>query len=188
MQPEASVDVWAPFFSKQFWVIEILARSLPPSHKLLVKIHKSDTAKYSSEQLQRLRALPGVELVRPFVDTRAFIEQAALVVAIQGTMGLEGALLGRPVIMLGDSPVTLFPSAARVGELTDLPALVRRQLAQPVPSREQIVKAYAAYLAPFEPASHNDWRQRRTEQEIDDYVKLFGLLKQHVTRYREQHV
>lgn len=186
MQPESSIDVWAPFFSDQLWVVELLARSLPPSHKLLVKIHKSDVAKYSAEQLARLRALPGVELVRPFADTRAFIEKADLVVGIQGTMGLEGALLGRPVIMLGDSPVTLFPSAARIGALTDLPALVRRKLAEPAPRREQIVQAYATYLAPFAPASHNDWSQRRTPAEIDAYVRLFGALKTHVASTREQ--
>ena len=137
---------------------------------------------------ERLRALPGVDLVRPFADTQAFIEQADLVVAIQGTMGLEGALLGRPVIMLGDSPVTIFPSASSVGALADLPALVRRKLAQPVPSREQIVQAYASYLAPFAPASHNDWTLRRTEREIDDYVRLFGTLKQHFATGRQQRV
>ncbi len=188
MQPESSIDVWAPFFSNQMWVIEVLARAIPPSHKLLVKIHKSDIAKYSREQLEWLRALPGVELVRPFADTRAFIEKAALVVAIHGTMGLEGALLGRPVIMLGDSPVAIFPSASRVGALADLPALVRRKLAQPVPSREQIVQAYASYLAPFAHASHNDWTLRRTEREIDDYVRLFGTLKQHFATGRQQRV
>ena len=187
-QPESSIDVWAPFFSNQMWVVEVLARSIPPTHKLLVKIHKSDVAKYSREQLERLRALPGVDLVRPFADTQAFIEKADLVVAIQGTMGLEGALLGRPVIMLGDSPVTIFPSASSVGALADLPALVRRKLAQPVPSRQQIVQAYAAYLAPFSPASHNDWTIRRTEQEIDDYVRLFGTLKQHPATGRQQRV
>jgi hypothetical protein len=168
------------------WVIEVLARSIPPSRKLLVKIHKSDVAKYSREQLQRLRALPGVELIRPFADARAFIERADLVVGIQGTMGLEGALLGRPVIMLGDSPVAMFPSASRVGTLADLPALVCSKLGQPAPSREQIVQAYAAYLAPFSPASHNDWTLARSAQEIDDYVRLFGRLKEHFASGRQQ--
>ena len=160
-----------------------------PSHKLLVKIHKSDISNHSRAQLERMRAFPGVELVRPFADTRRLIEKAAdLVIAIQGTIGLEAALLGKPVIMLGDSPVAIFPSASRVGALADLPALVRRKLAQPVPSREQIVQAYASYLAPFAHASHNDWTLRRTEREIDDYVRLFGTLKQHFATGRQQRV
>lgn len=180
-QPESSIDVWAPFFSNQLWVIELLSRSLPPSHKLLVKIHKSDVANYSSKLLERMRSFPGVELVRPFADARSFIERADLVVAIQGTMGLEAALLGKPVIMLGDSPVTLFPSASRVGEIQGLPALIRRKIFESAPTREQIVRAYVSYLAPFSPASHNDWKQILSAPETEAYVRLFDRLRQHVS-------
>ena len=54
--------------------------------------------------MARMRSFPGVELVAPLADARSFIESADLVVAIQGTIGLEAALLGKPVIMLGESP------------------------------------------------------------------------------------
>jgi Capsule polysaccharide biosynthesis protein len=177
-QPESSIDVWAPFFSNQMWVIELLSRSMPPSHRLLVKIHKSDVANYLREQLNAMRAFPGVDLVRPFADTRKFIEGASLVIAIQGTMGLEAALLGKPVIMLGDSPVVLFPSVSRVGEITELPDLVRRKLVESPPARGEIMNAYATYLAPFLSASHNDWTTRKTEEEVESYVRLFSALKQ----------
>ena len=180
-QPESSIDVWAPFFSNQMWVIELLSRSIPPSHKLLVKIHKSDIANYSSEQLKSMCAFPRVELVQPFADTRVLIESSKLVISIQGTMGLEAALLGKPVIMLGDSPVTVFPSASRIGEISDLPKLVRTKLVEPPPDRSQIVEAYASYLAPFMPASHNDWRVGIEEQAIERYGKLFSMLEQYVT-------
>ena len=174
MQPESSIDVWAPFFSNQHWVIELLSRSIPPSHKLLVKIHKSDAANYSLEQLNRMKSLPGVELVPPFVDSRAFVEAADLVVAIQGTIGLEAALLGIPVIMLGDSPVTLFPSATRIGRISDLPQLVRQKLKEPRPARSEIVNAYVSYLSPYLPASYNDWSVEQTAEEVDAYVELFS--------------
>lgn len=180
MQPESSIDVWAPFFSNQMWVIELLARSIPPTHKLLVKIHKSDISSYPRALLDRMRSFPGVELVRPFADSRQFIENADLVVAIQGTMGLEAALLGRPVIMLGESPVGIFPSASQVGALTELPALVRAKLAQALPRRDEIVEAYASYLAPFMPASHNDWRTRKSDAEVEGFVRLFDALRRYL--------
>jgi hypothetical protein len=179
-QPESSIDVWAPFFSNQMWVIELLARSIPPSHKLLVKIHKSDISNYSTDQLRRMCSYPGVELVRPFADTRDLIERADLVISIQGTMGLEAALLGKPVIMLGESPVTVFPSASRIGAIPDLPELIRRKLIEPRPDRNEIIDAYASYLSPFMPASHNDWRVAISEPAIESYVKLFSALRQHV--------
>jgi hypothetical protein len=180
VQPESSIDVWAPFFSNQLWVIELLARSIPPTHRLLVKIHKSDAANYSHEQLDRMRSYPGVELVAPFADTRQFIDKADLLFSIQGTIGLEGALLGKPVIVLGESPVILFPSAAPIGKISELPELVRRKLAERPPTRREILVAYREFLRPFAPAGHNDWTIRPDDREIDGYARLFAALSRHL--------
>jgi hypothetical protein len=178
MQPESSIDVFAHFFSNQERVIELIARSVPPTHSVLVKLHKSDTLNYSTQQLARLSRFPGVKLVSPYADTFEFIKKAALVFAIQGTIGLEGALLGKPVIMFGNSAVQVFSSVSTVGKTVDLPVLVRSKLAEPQPSRSQIIEGFAAYLAPFYPATGNDWSLMPTDAQIDDYVKLIGLLTQ----------
>ena len=186
MQPESTVDVWAPFFSNQIWVIELLARCVPPSHKLLVKVHKSDVSNYSRAQLDRIRSLPGVEIVEPFADTQAFIRNCDLVVSIQGTMGLEGALYGKPVIMLGDSPNTIFPNVSGIGAITELPELVRDMLGKPVLHRDAIVEAYANYLAPFMPACSNDWSIPKTAEEIADFARLFDALGSHLARSQRE--
>jgi hypothetical protein len=180
VQPESSIDVWAPFFSNQLWVIELLARSIPPTHCFLVKIHKSDASNYSREQLDRMRSFPGVKLVAPFADTRKFIENADLLFSIQGTIALEAALLGKKVIVLGDSPVTLFPSASPIGRIPDLPALVRRKLAERPPARSDIMDAYHEFLKPFAPAGHNDWTVKPGDKEIDGFVALFSALGRYV--------
>lgn len=176
MQPESSIDVFAHFFSNQVRVIEMISRSLPPTRSLLVKLHKSDAPNYSTAYLTRLRRFPGVRIVAPHADSVAFIRKAELVFAIQGTIGLEAALLGKPVIVFGDAPVKLFPSVSTLGRTVDLPALVRAKLAEPVPQRTDIVAAFAKYLAPFYPASHNDWHVSPTEAEIEGYVRFFRLL------------
>lgn len=181
MQPESSIDVWAPFFSNQLWVIELVARSVPPTHGVLVKIHKSDAAHYSRAELARMLSFPGVRLVEPFASSREFIEAADLVIAIQGTMGLEAALLGKPVISLGDSPVSVFPSVARIGQIEDLPRLIRQKLSERPPERSRIIDAYEEYLSPFMKASHNDWTAPITSQGIDGYVQLFESLSEHVS-------
>jgi hypothetical protein len=93
-------------------------------------------------------------------------------------MGLEAALLGKPVIMLGESPVARFPSVSQAGAITELPALVRRKLGERPPSRTAIVEAFGDYLASFLPASSNNWTISRDAKEIDGYVKLFQALKQ----------
>ena len=180
MQPESSIDVLAHFFSNQLRVIELMSRSLPPTHKLLIKLHKSDAPNYSSAWLARLNSFPAVEVVSPYADSFELISKADVVFSIQGTIGLEAALLGRPLILFGDSPTKVFPSASTIGKTTDLPALVRAKLAESAPSRSQIVDAFACYLAPFYPASLNDWSTAPSDCQIDGYVHLFGLLQRYV--------
>jgi hypothetical protein len=123
-----------------------------------------------------MRSFPGVEIVAPFADTRRFLGKMDLLFSIQGTIGLEAALLGKPVIVLADSPVRMFPSASPIGLIEELPALVKRKLAEPPPSRSSILAAYVDYLRPFAPAGHNDWTIRRDDAEISGYVKLFAAL------------
>lgn len=180
MQPESSIDVFAHFFSNQRRVIELMSRALPPTHRLLVKLHKSDALNYPTQRLQELAAFPAVELVSPDAHSREFIERADLVFAIQGTIGLESALLGKPVIMFGDSPGKVFPSVTTVGRTIDLPELVRAKLAERKPERAQILAALARYLAPFHAASGNDWSIAPTDAQIDGYVRMFRLLQNHI--------
>jgi hypothetical protein len=182
MQPEASIDVFAHFFSNQARVIELMSRSIPPTHALLVKLHKSDVPNYSREHLERLARFPGVRLVSPYADTYELIKNADLVFAIQGTIGLEAGLLGRPLVMFGDSPTLAFPSASAFGKTTDLPALVRAKLAERTPPREQIVEGFTSYLLPFYPASHNDWNFVPDEASIGKYVQLFRLMENYIKR------
>ena len=180
MQPESSIDVFAHFFSNQTHVVELMARSLPPTHTLLIKLHKSDVPNYSRKQLAKLAAFPGVRLVSPYADTFEFIKRSDLVFSIQGTIGLEAALLGKPVIMFGDSPVKIFPNVSTVGRTPDLPVLVRQKIGEANPGHTAIIDAFAAYLAPFYAASGNDWTVQPTDEEIDGYVRLFELLGNHL--------
>ena len=180
MQPESSIDVWAPFFSNQMWVVELLARCVPPTHRLLVKIHKSDVANYSDQQLRSLKSLPGLEFVKPFADSRELVERADMVITIQGTMGLEAALLGKPTIVLGESPAVLFPSVTAVGEIRHLPTLVRAKLEQSAPERSEIVAAFAKYLEPFFSACRNDWSRTPSDEELDGFADMFSALEDYL--------
>ena len=157
-----------------------MARSLPPTHALLIKLHKSDVPNYSPALLAKYRQLPGVHLVSPYADTFEFINRADIILSIQGTIGLEGALLGKPVIMFGDSPTRVFPSVSTIGRDPELPHLIRRKLGEARPDRAAVLKAFAEYLAPFYPVSSNDWSIRPTDAEIDGYIRLFRLLDAHL--------
>lgn len=177
MQPESSIDVWAPFYSNQYQVIESIARSMPASHLLCVKIHISDADNYSNLDLKKLLKIPGVKVVSPQVSSREYIEKASIIFSIQGTIGLEGALLGKPVIMFGESAVLNFSSAKKVNSIESLPGLVKELLEMSTPSKEKIISDYAKFLRNYLPASSDDWaevvKQGLSDEEVENYVNIF---------------
>jgi len=180
MQPESSIDVWAPFYSNQFSVIEAIARSTPPTHQVLVKLHKSDADNYSRQQLVQLRRLPGVQLVSPFALSRTFIEKASLVLAIQGNIALEAALLGQPVLVFGDTKFMELPSVTKVNRITDLPEQIRGKLSEVKPTREEIIRGFMSYLSYYSSGCYNDWEVIPTETEIKSLASQFEALRDFV--------
>lgn len=177
MQPEMAIDVWAPFYSDQFAVVESIARAMPPTHQFLVKLHKIDADNYSRRQLDRLRRLPGVRLVSPFASSRAFIEKAALVLSIQGTITLEAAMLGRPVLAFGETKYAEMPSVTMVKRVTDLPEQVREKLAETPPTREEIIRGLMGYLGSYAPGIYNDWDVLPSDEGICRMSELFESLR-----------
>ena len=180
MQPESTIDAWAPFFADQFHLIGQIVRAMPPNMKLLVKLHISDGDNYSPRQLRQIAALPGVELVHPTASSRDFVDCADLVFGIQGTICLESALLGKPVLMFGESPYLHFPSVERVGRITDLPMQIRAAIAKPKSGREEILAAYVQYLARYMPARYNNWTKPLTDEEIASFAACFDRLRAHI--------
>lgn len=188
MQPESSIDVMAPFYSNQFQVIESISRSMPSKFLLLVKIHVSDADNYSKSDLERFLQIPGVKVVSPFVSSREFIENASMLFSIQGTIGLEGALIGKPTIMFGDSPVVKFPSVSKVSKIEELPELVIRKLQESPPSRDMIVLGFSNYLKNFMPSCSDDWvntlERGLTNEEVQNFKNIFSLLNKFALKAR----
>ncbi|NTW83796.1 MAG: hypothetical protein HGB36_10595 [Chlorobiaceae bacterium] len=176
MQPESTIDVWGSFFSDQFNVIENIVRSTPIDHLVLLKIHRSDIDSYSPAQFARIEGLPRVKIISPFVSSYDFIARAAAVFTIQGTIGLEAALLGRPVIVFGKNRLTLFPSVCQVNRLDEMPALLRAQLSQKPPDRSSIVAAYQEYLRPYIKACRNEWHKEITPDALKGLSALFSAI------------
>lgn len=180
-QPESTVDVFAMFYSNQLDVVEKIARSIPPTHKLLVKLHISDADNYSRKQLQLISRLPGVKLVSPNASSREFIENSSAVATINGTIGLEAALLGKPVITFGKINYEIFPSVTRVVDINDLPDLIKQKLSEQKPSRDTIIDAYKKYLNPYFRATYNNWKRPEIPQEErDGFVELFQSLQKYI--------
>lgn len=181
MQPESSIDAWAPFYQNQLGFVMQLALAIPADTTFVIKLHFSDPDNYSRQQLRQLMSLPGLRIAHPNAPGSDFIENAALVVGIQGTSCLEAALLGKPVLIFGDSPYVNFPRSERAKRPDELYEQIRRMLKEPPPSDDEIVEAYATYLARYMPGRTNDWSRPITSDELERYAACFDALRSYLS-------
>jgi len=127
-QPESSIDVAGSYFSDQVALITFIARSIPISHELYVKIHPTDVDGKSLLFYRRIARLPGVRLINYDVDSRQLVQRASIIFTLTGTIGYEAALLGRPVVTFANNFFNQMPTVRHCDSLSTLPALVESLL------------------------------------------------------------
>jgi hypothetical protein len=180
MAPESSVDTWAPMYQNQLELASQLSLAVPADMEVVVKLHFSDPDNYSADRLNALLHLPHVRIAHPRAPARAFIENASLVIGIQGTASLEAALLGKPVLLFGDSPYQHFPRSERAQRPDELHAQILRMIERAPPTDDEIVRAFAAYIARYRPGRINDWKLALRDEDLDRLADCFRALKQYV--------
>jgi len=100
-QPEATTLVCAPKYEKQLFFIDQLAKSLPSDTKLYVKEHYAFLGHREPDFYTKLKQYGNVVLIDPLEQSKDLILHSEAVVTLTGTVGWEGMILGKPVIMAG---------------------------------------------------------------------------------------
>ena len=131
-QPEHSIDVQGARNSNQYEVIRSFARSLPADVMLYVKEHRNCLGDRSPGELKRIKQLPGVRLIDPFVDANELVERCEAVVTISGTIALEAALYGKRTLMLCDHHLAGFSTSKWI----QTPFQVAEELRSPAPEHD----------------------------------------------------
>lgn len=102
LQPEASTMTNAHYYINQLFVIETLSKSIPMNYMLYVKEHPNMFGNNTKYFYDTINSFPNVKLFHPSVDSKIFIKKSEAVVTITGTVGLEGLLLKKPVLTIGE--------------------------------------------------------------------------------------
>lgn len=127
-QPESSVDVQASYFSDQFSLVKLIARSLPASHILYVKVHPTDVDGKARRFYNAIKRIPNVRLVDFDVDTRMLVIKSDLIFALTGTVAYEAGLLRKPVIVFAKNYFNSLPTVEYCESPIKLPALIDQML------------------------------------------------------------
>lgn len=90
-----------PHCVDQASLIEQVADVLPQGYDLVVKEHPRDVGRNPVAFLERVSSRPNVRLVSASTSSHQLIQDAAAVVVIGSTVGVEALLYGTPVLTLG---------------------------------------------------------------------------------------
>ena len=99
-QPEQTTLVCAPFCINQVSVIEDLAKSIPAGMRLVVKEHHGSIGRRPIIDYLNIKKNWNVILVGPQENTMNLIKNSKCILTINSTVGLQGMLLGKPVVTL----------------------------------------------------------------------------------------
>ncbi|HZR22196.1 MAG TPA: hypothetical protein VFA59_01335 [Vicinamibacterales bacterium] len=145
-QPESSTLVWAPFYVDQIAAVENIAKALPVDHKLYVKEHKASLGRRPRGYYARLRAIPNVRLIDPYVNSHTLIRTCSAACVLTSTVGWEAILYEKPVISLGEAFFNAFDLVRHVRAVADLPSVFQDVVTNFQPDYELLLKFVAANL------------------------------------------
>lgn len=144
---DMALTLRSPHLLDQLMLIDLLCRSVPASHKVAVKEHPAMVGAVDAMRLRELlRRYDNLLLLPPTTNNYEVLRKAGGVVSINSKSGAEAALLGKPVLVLGDAFYAPSPLVRRLDRLQDLPSALNALLRgpQPAPDREAIGRYFAA--------------------------------------------
>jgi hypothetical protein len=120
-EPEAVVLYWGDgIYENQVKLIENIASQLPPNCYLYVKDHPHGGAYRAYVDYKRIKEIPNVKLLSPYVPGRNVITKARGVITINGTSGFEALILNKQVYAFGQSFYTLSNRVHKIKNIRDL--------------------------------------------------------------------
>ena len=149
VEPESSTMYLTPDHTNQLYVIEALAKRKPLHMDIVVKEHPNMVGRRPAGFYKKIRNMPGVYLVDASVPSPEIIAASKLVATITGTVAWESILIGKPVVVVGDSPY-LYMKGLRDGiiherNFLDFGAAIEKAFTLPPVEDEKII-AYLAVL------------------------------------------
>lgn len=127
-QPEYSTLILARYFSDQVNTIKNAAFSLPFPYKLYVKEHPIVQGDRPRNFYRKIKQIPNVVLVSPYENVENLIKKSQGVITLTSTVGMEAALAGKPVYVLGDVFYSYHPWCRKVNGFEELKQRIEADL------------------------------------------------------------
>jgi len=181
MQPEATIEVMAPYFSNQIETARLVAQSLPDDHTLAVKEHPAMVGRRSSSYIEKIARTPNVKLIDYRVSPHLILQKASLVVSPSSTTIVEAAFYRVPAIQLGNLGTTLkLPNAFKHTDLTTLSRKIKELLETKFDGAAYEEKLLNFVTAAFDTGFEFNYWGVWERAETDEMTKLWQAWKKEI--------
>lgn len=127
-QPEASTAVYAAYYYDQLNTIKNIAFSLPFPYKLYVKEHLVSVGLRTGSFYKKLKKIPNVVLISPNENVENLVRNSSGVIVLTSTIGMEAALAGKPVYILGNVSYSYHPLCRKLKSFEELKNKIEEDL------------------------------------------------------------
>ncbi|MEI8265172.1 MAG: capsule biosynthesis protein [Betaproteobacteria bacterium] len=143
---DMALTLRTPHLLDQLSLVDQICRSVPASHRVAIKEHPAMVGAVDASRLLGLkRRYDNLVVLPPSTNNYAVLRRCDAVVSINSKSGAEGALIGKPVIVLGDAFYTDSPVVRTVDRVQDLPsALANALVGGAVGAESTVVERYLA--------------------------------------------
>jgi hypothetical protein len=126
---DMALTLRSPEYLDQVATIDFLLRTIPDSHRLVVKEHPAQIGAIPAGRLFELaRRFDNFVLLPPQTNNYAVLGRADAIVSVNSKSGAEAVLLGKPVVVMGDAFYRSCPLVFAVDRLSDVPQRLREAL------------------------------------------------------------
>lgn len=188
-EPEASTLVLATYYYNQLATVKNAAITLPFPYKLYVKEHPISIGARSNNFYKEIKKMPNVVLLSSEEPTQKVIAESAGVITMTSTVGMEAAMQGKPVYVLGNVFYSYHPLCKKIVNFEDLEKKLRKDLNQKTDTedlKELNMHFIISYLRSSILANIFEASQR---EDKNDYKIIYKEIKKWVLEQKnEKHV
>ncbi|PIS05293.1 MAG: hypothetical protein COT81_01905 [Candidatus Buchananbacteria bacterium CG10_big_fil_rev_8_21_14_0_10_42_9] len=182
-QPEAVIDVAAPYYSNQIETARQIAMSLPGDYTLVVKEHPAMVGLRSPSYIEKLARTINVKLIDYRIPTQDVLKRTDLVISPNGTTLVEAAFYNKPAIQLGNLGTMLkLPNVFQHSDITTITSKIKELLKTNLqsPEYEQKLENYVA--AVMDTGLEFNYYQVWEQAEKGDMEKLWQFYRAEIKR------
>ena len=126
---DMALTLRSPHLLDQLSLVDQICRSVPATHCVAIKEHPAMVGSVDAGRLiGMLNRYDNLIVLPPSTNNFDVLLRCDAVVTINSKSGMEGALVGKPVIVLGDAFYTNSPNVRKVQHLQDLPVVLTETL------------------------------------------------------------